>query len=261
MRKDYERERRLAIDAEVRKRNISDFWLRFSTYFRPWLYELTDKYIENMEMPSYAMWILPSYYAEKDDKEVAAMVAMLVNDEFSVQKRCREIRLAIGAHPWEWFRNRGFVTLSIGSKQQMLTGGIRNWRIAEAMDVLWEGRRREGRWVIEQSGADDTHVRMAKMVLSYPGNIPCPITKEVRSLLKTFSPDYMRLGADDAVRLFGFERDCDVFYAALAWKDYQRRKPKESSRLVTLYNRRYKDSNILVGKYWYGRRRGILPEI
>lgn len=241
---------------------MADFWLRFSVHFRPWLKELTRQYMEHNPMPPYACWILPSYYTDKDDREVAAMVGMLIKSDAQVYERCRAVRITIGEHPFAWFRDRGFVTLGFANVRNRLTGGVRYYRIANALSVLWEGRRREGRWIPEATSVDDKRARMARMSLLESHDTLCPLTDGVCELLHTFWPDYRRFGdCDKAIHLFGLDRDCDFFYAALAWEDFQRRSPAESSRLVTVYHKRYKESNLLREYFWTGEREGILPKI
>ena len=259
----------LASRAEVRRRNVADFWLRFSKYLRPWLLELTRRHKERWSIPPFACWILPSYYTDCDDRDVAAIVAMLVPNNAKVTDNCRELRSTIGEHPMEWFRTRSFVRMGFADERDRIAGGVKYWKIAELMSVIWELKRREGLWMLEEAGLDDSKVRMARMVMSQTDQpddrkalFLCPITDEVRQTLHTFWPDWRRYGSvDDAIRLFGFERDSDFFFAALAWKELQRKTPRKCSHLVTVLKERYDDGMLLGARYWTGNIRGILPKL
>ena len=90
-----------------------------------------------------------------------------------------------------------------------------------------------------------------------PSELKSPLTTDLRTFLATFFPDYKRYGnSDDAIHLFGFERDCDFFYAYLAYKELQKRNPKVCSEFATTYLRWYE---ISARKKPY-QFREILPE-
>lgn len=75
-----------------------------------------------------------------------------------------------------------------------------------------------------------------------PSELKCPITHDLRLFLQTWFPDYRTYGnIDDAIRLFGFERDCDFFYAYLGYKELQKRNPKECSECATKYMNWYEN--------------------
>ena len=76
-----------------------------------------------------------------------------------------------------------------------------------------------------------------------PSELKSPLITDLRTFLATFFPDYKRYGnSDDAIHLFGFDRDCDFFYAFLAYKELQKKKPKECSEFATTYLRWYEIS-------------------
>ena len=91
-----------------------------------------------------------------------------------------------------------------------------------------------------------------------PSELKSPLSSDLRTFLGTFFPDYKRYGTvDDAINKFGFDRDCDFFYAFLAYKELQKRNPKVCSDFATTYLRWY-----LIGamKKPY-QMREILPKI
>lgn len=88
--------------------------------------------------------------------------------------------------------------------------------------------------------------------------LKCPLTRGIRLFIQTWFPDYRRYGnVDDAIRLFGFERDCDFFYAYLGYKELQKRNPKGCSECATKYLRWYEKGYNKKPYQW----RAILPAI
>ena len=88
--------------------------------------------------------------------------------------------------------------------------------------------------------------------------LKCPLTHDLRVFLQTWFPDYRTFGSiDDAIRLFGFERDCDFFYAYLGYKELQKRNPKRCSEYATKYMSWYEGGYRKKPYQW----RAILPEI
>ena len=68
----------------------------------------------------------------------------------------------------------------------------------------------------------------------------CPHTSDLRTFLQTWFPDYRRYGTmDDAISLFGLERDCDFLYCLLAYKELQKKSPKICGKFATTYQRWY----------------------
>ncbi len=88
--------------------------------------------------------------------------------------------------------------------------------------------------------------------------LKCPLTSGVRQFLQTWFPDYRRYGSiDEAIGLFGFERDCDFFYAYLGYKELQKRNPMGCREYATRYQSWY-ECGIRKKQYQW---RAILPEI
>ncbi len=88
--------------------------------------------------------------------------------------------------------------------------------------------------------------------------LQCPLADGLRDFIQTWFPDYRRFGGvDDAIRLFGFERECDFFYAWLGYKELQKRNPKGCSAYATTYLRWYENGERKKPCKW----RAIQPEI
>lgn len=282
---------------KVRQKNVRDYFLRYSQAVRPWLKELAEKYKAKGEFPLMPIQILPSYYNGLQDKEIAAFVALLIPDTENVLKNIGEFRQMLGESPWEWFKNRGFVRLGIGRVQDKRTGGVFNWKIAKLMDRLWgEGcgttatyttfgqaikkfaeRQRCSyfgvlTYLVEDCGVGDYFykLRLLLMIVATsdglglglwsvdPSELKCPLTTDLRTFVSTWFPDYRRFGSvDDAIHEFGLDRDCDFFYAYLAYKELQKRNPKVCSKFATTYIRWF----ALGARKKPFQFREILPEI
>ena len=281
---------------DVRKKNIADYFINFSKYHRIWLHELADKYKELGDFPMIPMVVLPSFYDNVRDKEIAAYAALLIKDgaEFV---RIQEFREMLGNEPWAWFENREFVRLSVGGEQNKRTGGVENWKIAKLMDVLWNEQNDP---IIQFGGIEETlrglsfiqhcsyfdiltyllmncsvgqffyKLRLLLMVLGTDDGfglnlwkvqkeqLQCPLADGLRSFIKTWFPDFDRIGnMDDAISLFGFEKDCDFFYAWLGYKELQKSNPKGCSAYATAYLRWY-EGGIRKKPYEW---REVIPEL
>lgn len=267
--------------AEIRRKNIGTYWFCFSKFFRPWLKELTEKYKERGEFPVYAAWLLPSYYQDPNDVEVAAVVAMLIKDNDKVLENVEEFRQLIGDRPYDWFVNRGFVSLSIGREQLQKTGGVKNAKIAQYLNSFycqWNKRQDAVEDIFSETFSEATRGSkraLLNIVLASSDGMgrgiwsvdkrrmKCPQTDSASQLMRTYWPDYCRYGSwDDAVSLFGFESDSDFFYAALAYEELQRERPNECKRLAYVYQKRYKNQTFLKAKYWLADKcDGILLEL
>lgn len=272
-------ENNVQVREKVRQKNVRDYFLRYSQAVRPWLKELAEKYKAKGEFPLMPIQILPSYYNGLQDKEIAAFVALLIPETENVLKNIREFRQMLGESPWEWFKNRGFVRLGIGKVQDKRTGGVFNWKIAKLMDRLWgEGCGKTATYttfgqaikkfaerqrcsyfdvltyICEDCGVGEYayKLRLLLMILmtddglgislweNHNAQLLCPLTSGVRTFLSTWWPDYRRFGSvDDAIHEFGFERDCDFFYAWLGYKELQKRNPKACSEFATTYLKWY----------------------
>lgn len=273
------REERIVLERNAKAKGINDYWKEFTKYFIPWLHELTRQYKERGEFPLMGCWLLPSYYDKPTDIEVAAIASMLVCDTCRVIERVSAFRELIGEHPLDWMRSRGFVRLGFGERHGRTTGDVENWNVAEYFNLFYEQwAERERKFpdiLLEYFGCPRAPIkeRLLRMVLGTSDgfgkgiwsvgdtDLKCPLTKDVLSLLRTFYPDYlMNRDRDNIVRQFGFDRDCDLFYAALAYKELCGRNPSGCLRLERLFNKRYRECNILKAKYWSGTD-AILPEI
>ena len=86
----------------------------------------------------------------------------------------------------------------------------------------------------------------------------CPLASGIRQFVQTWFPDYGRYGSvDDAIRLFGFEGDCDFLYAYWGYKELQKRNPNECGQYSTRYNTWYGLGSNMKKNRW----KGILPKI
>lgn len=121
----------------LKKKNACNFWKIFSKHHISWMKELVSKYKEAGDFPLMPMTILPSYYTDIADREIAVFASLLIKDDGNFD-RINAFRKTLTDHPFEWFKERGFIRLSLGSTQNKRTGGVENWKIAKLFDRLWE---------------------------------------------------------------------------------------------------------------------------
>lgn len=282
----------------VRRKNVADYFLSTSRWHRAWLIELAGRYKAKGDFPLFAVSILPSYYEDVRDKEVAAFACLLINDSEKTFERVSVFRKMFGKSPWEWFEKRMFVGLSVGKRQNYRTAGILNRKIAELFGRLWDECHAEeessfvrpiGDTVIAIAderacsfydalvyllegcfvGNYQYKLRLFLLILARsdgfsiglwtiePSELKCPVTRELRMFLETFFPDYRRYGdIDDAISLFGFDCDCDFFYAYLGYRELQRRNPSECGECATRYMSWYLCGTVMKPNKW----RGIIPK-
>lgn len=294
--KDVERISRLEAKAEIRKKNVADYFVTLSRWHREWMQDLAERYKVRGEFPMLPMLILPSYYTDSRDKEIASFVSLYIQEdgEFS---RIQSFLEVLGRSPWEWFKNRDFVRLSIGDMQYRRTGGVENWKIARLLDSLWKETfaRKECpdglfadivqiasvqrcsyfdvlTYLVDGCGVGHYFykLRLLLMVLGTSDglglglwnvdshNLMCPYATGIRQFVHTWFPDYGRIGTvDDAIKLFGFERDSDFFYAYLGYKELQKTAPKACGLYATRYNSWYSHGSSMKKYRWVG----IQPEI
>ena len=280
----------------IRKKNVKEYFLNNSKWHREWLMKLAERYKEKGDFPMFPMAVLPSYYESQQDKDIALFAALLLPEDAEFE-RIGVFRELLGDAPWRWFKNREFVRLSTGKMQDKRTAGVVNWRIAKLFDKLWGEcfcgdikyeNLNDLVWDIARIqfcsyygvltylvedccvGDYENKLRMLLMLACMDDGVGiglwekpqeqllCPLSADVRLFLRTWFPDYKRYGStDDAIRLFGFEWDCDFFYAYLGYKELQKRNPKECGEYATKYLNWYENGYRKKPYQW----REILPEI
>lgn len=86
----------------------------------------------------------------------------------------------------------------------------------------------------------------------------CPWNSDMTFFLKTWFPDFRRVGTPEfCVKKFELRDDLDFFYAWLGYKELQKRNPKACSEYATCYQRWY-DGGIVKKPYQW---KVIVPEI
>ena len=259
-----------------------------------WLGEITDRYMERGVWPAVPMLLLPSYYTDRRDMEVALFVAALMPEDGDVMERMGEMRAVMGEHPWVWFAERRFVPLSLGTTMKDRTGGVTNWKIAELMQRLWDDNPPDTffgpvhRMAVSHLAEDTPYIgalyelydglcdvkpyriRLLLLVLGssdgfglalWPVDteeLRCPLTDDVRLFLETWFPDAKRYGAfDRCVHEFGFRDDYLFWYAYLGYSALKKVEPGKCAYLATRYGRWYKDYIRPTRSAWLK----MLPEI
>lgn len=263
---------------ELKWKILSEYVAHFGEYHLPWLHELAEKYKARGVFPTWAVITLPAYYEDVLDKEVAAFAGVLL-PEGCTYEQIQELREMLGEHPWEWFKTRGFVQLSLGDVQNYRTGGVQNWKIARFFDLIWKECRMidplrdedikriahtlwklQSRNIMTVYGAmyymvgdlarkpsfnlrllANLYVYDFKLLCDVPFNLKCPIADGIREFIKTWIPDYRgQMGTlDEAISLFGFKYHSDFLFAYLGYEELKKKYPKQCSAYATAYHRWY----------------------
>lgn len=164
--------------SELRRKNVGEYFVNFTTHLRPWLQELAKKYKERGEFPLMPMVLLPSYYEDVRDKEVAVFAGMLISDGetigHSTFDKVAAFKRLLGDSPWDWFAERRFVSLSIGKNLHKRTGSVENWKIAKLMDRLWQ----------ECFGKTETHTTIGQAIKDFSDKQMCSYFEVLTYLLE-----------------------------------------------------------------------------
>lgn len=283
----YDRERHLREAREIRRRYTADWFVSFySVAILPWLHRIAKEYKEKNGTHINGITLLPQYYTDVRDKEIAALASLFITDNY-VMEQVQAMRRIMVPSPWEWFANRGFVELGTGQTMNKRIGGsiygAKNIDVSSFFDDIYTH--------IPRCFIDDPKASLYDYIcscnpcyldemldeLAAKGKISanklrwyfivledevygsgalsyvrlCPITDEVKFLVKTFFPDYRTYGTiDDAIRLFDFDDDVDFFYAAMAYKELSKQRPKDMKRMNTSVPRLYKGRDSISAFLW-----------
>lgn len=273
----------------VRERFFADF----AVFHIRWMRKLVEKYKERGIYPVFPTQIA-EYYSSPKDKETAIMSALCMDwDNGREIEQISSMRRILGEHPYEWFVNREFVSLSIPREQDNHIDGCafcRYWRIAKLYDMLYvackrkDGKLRSFSEVFSKGDAfadfcdkyADTcgyiGIRYPRMVIELvlrssdgigrrlwpttPRRIKCPVRDKIRGFLGSWFPDYYTKywPFAEAVTLFRLEHDYDFFYAYLAWQDLCEVDPLACKQYLVRYQSRYKRGVVLENFYWRKER-------
>lgn len=282
------RRKNVVSTAQYRQRMAGEYFVVVSKHHRRWLRELVARYKARGRWPVLTM-MLGEYYRDRCDKEVALMAAMLMSENGRVFEQVQDMRRIITDRPRKWLDERGYVNLSIGDRQNEKLAGNRKceyWMIARLMNMLYVMLRASGSdslegcmggnvyalydRVGEELGLGEDRARLAWLVLAASdgfgqgvwGNgaaeVRCPVTGQIRRFLRMWFPNYRTYGSeDDAIRLFGLEKDSDFFYAWLAWEALKESDAPGCERYRQRYAKWYRDFCDMRKQKWDA----VLPEI
>lgn len=290
-------------NAEIKKKNIIDFFSIFAKYHVAFIKEIAEKYKKRDEYPLMPT-LLAEYYTNTRDIEFALLMTVCMKWDRNVYKQVQDMKRIIGDQPYLWLRNEEYKSLGLPRNQERIVDGYRRaqlWKVSQYAQHIYDlCAESDGFLTFEDAfcnmslpdvidrlseefdfGERGYRGRMLDLVFRTDDGIGkglwhipegycvrCPITKEIASFVKLWLPEYhvthkkdALFTFDEAVRLYGFEKDCDFFYAWLGWKELCRRNPNECSRYVTLYQKRYNDGNLLKERYWLSNTHGIVPKV
>lgn len=123
-------------DLPFRKKVVRENFVSFSRHIIKWLHEVAFRYKERGEFPPILMTLLPSYYTDPQDRELCAFATIpLMSWRIDVVAQAHELRELLGDHPWQWFRDRGFVPLNFTKRRVC---GVPTRVYSEFFGILWE---------------------------------------------------------------------------------------------------------------------------
>jgi len=266
-------------ELEMRKKNIIDYFLFYSRYHIEWMKDLVSAYKRRGEFPLMPS-LLADYYTNSRDIETALLMTISIRwNSANVYRQVQDMKRIIGNSPYLWLRNGDYKILGLPRNQYDSIDGYsccRLWKVSRIADRLSElCKGSEGFSAFEEvfNGSESlpkfaenlcveyelgekryrgrvldivfrTSDGIGKGLWSLPDDyhLRCPYTRDIELFLKMCFPSYhVRLFSfDDAVSLFGFERDSDFFYAYLGWKDLCRRNPEKCNLYAKKYSSWYR---------------------
>lgn len=266
----------------IRKANrIQYFHWIADKYHLPWIHEMVKRYKELGEYPLITCRELAMRYTDNRDREIAAFMGFAIrcNGDYSVISEAME---ELGARPWEWFVNRGFVRLSVGDMQDEKTCGQTNWKIAQMFHNLHKVYTRSecatlGEAVLQtckqtltpldqyleklfencKFNHKDDELHTLILVLSPADgiglsiwtvsshDIRCPLTKDARAFLGYWWPDWWpTFNLSEALEQF-YMPESDFFIASIAYSRLKEKFLGGCARYEQIYDK------------WFCR--GIIP--
>lgn len=268
---------------------IGRFFSQFYEPVRPWVMELVRSYKEHGDFTQFPTFIA-DYYDDRRDKEISLLSCLLLAWKRDVHCQVEEMRDILGEHPWEWFTQRHFVTMTIGRNQNCkILSGLHYWQVGKFFDMIWDAYSNLGcpeslekcfpmkegvsgvlRFYIEY-GENVLKIHRSRVyadiidfVLRATDGIgvglwcdrrrkmKCPRSDELNKFLRIWINEYSNVHWDyeKTISLFGFDDDTDFFYFWLAWTSLARRRPKECSRFATVFWKRYSERHLAPPSYW-----------
>ena len=270
------------------------FFEGFAEYHCEWLRELVRKYKERGEYPIFPTQII-EYYPDSEDKVLAVLSTLCMKwDNDNVLEQIASMRKLIGKTPTQWWKDREFVTISVGREQNKTIEGHSNgryWKIAKMYDILYDlcGERKLSDVLKSVSAFDSFCKKVADVceipdmdykrdVISLvmrtpdgigrdlwptkPEKVRCPQSNEIKRYMYIWFP-YWRTKMwtwEEAVSLFHLENNYDFFYAWIAHGELSRMNHAACSRYATLYRQWWERRSLYPRYKWLGSI-GIAPEI
>ena len=292
--------------ADIRKKNVADYFKDFSRLHREWLQALADRVKERGEYGIHK-FMLADYYQQPKDKELALMVSLIVSENGDILQQVGHLRELLGDSPTNMYNSRSFVRFCTGKNRDKRINGSQQpmWKLANVLSRVWDiehptvGGHAPTVWkdytdfeseVLQTIRANRTNAfgaltyflsdigvgqfywnlnflalrlfRCDGLGMSLWGigdeELLCPWNSELTLFLKTWFPDYRRVGTPEfCIKQFELRDDVDFFYAWLGYKELQKRNPSACSKLATTYHNWY-DSGLKRKPYQW---REILQEI
>lgn len=123
--------------ADIRRKNVADYFKDFSRLHREWLQALANR-VKERGVFGIHKFMLADYYEYPKDKELALMASLVVSENCDILQQVEHLRELLGDSPTNMYNSRSFVRFSInrdkyinGSKQPM-------WKLANVLSRVWD---------------------------------------------------------------------------------------------------------------------------
>ena len=246
---------------EVQQRR---FLSEFAVYHYDWLRRIGAAWKERGEY-DFDRFALMDYYTEPKDVELAGYVSLLTTDNQRLHDQVTDLYNIIGDHPWPWFQERAFITLSLPDvAHERIIGGSRTKAdLFNLLDWVWgfffdHGEPRTSLSGIVNIQDEPYMTAMLNMRLTKHDGIgrgvrpddgeemPCPMNRPMLELIRTFYPCYgchgLRVSyntADDVLQFMGFDDPTEFVYTFQGYQRMQQLMPEAMQRNEKYFNRRF----------------------
>jgi len=123
---------------DIRRKTMRAFFAQFARKHIPFLHEVARQCKESGDFGIHS-FLLPDYYKEPKDKELALFACLLINPKKEVRVQTKLLKKKFGESVFEWYEKRKFVSMGMGRNQNKRLGGkIPYWQIAELFNRIWE---------------------------------------------------------------------------------------------------------------------------
>jgi hypothetical protein len=123
---------------EMKRNNISDYFLKFSRFLRPWVIRLAKCYKECGDYVIHP-FILADLYNDERDMEIALIASLLIDENKDIYAQVSGLKNVLGESPFDWYVSRRFAVYDSGDPYAKVDGTeIRFSHLSSLFHRLWD---------------------------------------------------------------------------------------------------------------------------